>query len=432
MRLPAIYDAGADDSAVEGRSTEVCAQLEVEAIRDGERFQALEGEWRELLESSRVNNIFLTWEWLYTWWQHLGGRYGLLLVTVRAQLQLIGVAPLAVSPAFPHRGLPFGFVEFIGSGPVGSDYLDIIARRGREPEVAAAVANYLTRVGKVVILSGVAADSYNISFLVGALAQSDWNVYRTPTDRCPYANLSGIAWDEYRSSFGKPHRELRRRKRRAAEEHSVRYRQVTCEGSRAESFADWVALHTKRWESAGGTQAVVSDDIRCFHDRFTAVALDRNWLRLSVLEFDDVPVAAAYGFVYGNKYYFYQTGYDPAFGRLSPGLMCLESSLKSAVGEGVEELDFLHGVESYKFSWARETRELVRYSCVPPGGRGAFVSSVLGGRRMVRRWLRRADALQEKKVEAGLLGCEGVDVVALPSGSGSREEEGTVYDSIRA
>jgi len=128
------------------------------------------------------------------------------------------------------------------------------------------------------------------------------------------------------------------------------------------------------------------------------MALERGWLRLSVLEFDGLPAASVYGFIYSGKYYFYQTGYDPAFGRFSPGIMCLEHSLENALEEGVSEFDFLHGTEGYKFIYARQMRDLVRYTCTPPGVSGAGFRGVLGARRAARRVLGRADAAREEQV----------------------------------
>src|SRR5690606_22369675 len=35
--------------------------------------RTLRAEWNELLQASASDKLFLTWEWLYTWWQHLAG-----------------------------------------------------------------------------------------------------------------------------------------------------------------------------------------------------------------------------------------------------------------------------------------------------------------------------------------------------------------------
>ena len=44
----------------------------IETITDSAGFHAMREEWAELLESSTSDCVFLTWEWLHTWWKHLG------------------------------------------------------------------------------------------------------------------------------------------------------------------------------------------------------------------------------------------------------------------------------------------------------------------------------------------------------------------------
>ena len=40
----------------------------IEEVNDVEGFRSLKETWNNLLRESSDNNIFLTWEWLFTWW----------------------------------------------------------------------------------------------------------------------------------------------------------------------------------------------------------------------------------------------------------------------------------------------------------------------------------------------------------------------------
>ena len=71
-----------------------------------------------------------------------------------------------------------------------------------------------------------------------------------------------------------------------------------------------------------------------------------------------MPVAALYGFFYQRVFYFYQSGYDPRYRKHSVGLVTMGLAIKSAIEDGAEEYDMLHGDESYKFQWAKDVREL--------------------------------------------------------------------------
>src|SRR5439155_13839356 len=108
--------------------------LWIETIEDAAGFARLRQEWNELLEASAANCLFLTWEWLFTWWTHLADGRRPFIITVRDGRELVAIAPLVVRPPKPTRLAPFRALEFLGMANVGSDYLDIIVRQGKEQE----------------------------------------------------------------------------------------------------------------------------------------------------------------------------------------------------------------------------------------------------------------------------------------------------------
>ncbi len=95
---------------------------------------------------------------------------------------------------------------------------------------------------------------------------------------------------------------------------------------------------------------------RAFHSDFAAVALERGWLRLWILEVDGAPIAAWYGWRLGSRYAYYNSGFDPGRSDLRPGLVLIAGVIRSALEEGAEEFDFLLGDESYKFRFAEDSR----------------------------------------------------------------------------
>src|ERR1035437_10130070 len=114
--------------------------MEIQWIENTGGFDGLREEWDRLLAGSASDGVFLTWEWLRTWWSHLAGRHELRIVAVRRGGELITLAPLAVRPGPLRRLLPFRAVEFLGTGTAGSDYLDLIVRKGDEAEALDALS----------------------------------------------------------------------------------------------------------------------------------------------------------------------------------------------------------------------------------------------------------------------------------------------------
>src|SRR6185436_11069264 len=101
--------------------------------------------------------------------------------------------------------------------------------------------------------------------------------------------------------------------------------------------------------NGGQSEAFHSDSIVEFHREFVQTAAERGWLRLLLIHLDGVPAASLYGLRYGPTFYFYQSGFDPAFSKHSVGVATMGLAIKTAIEEAALEYDFLHGNEEYKF-----------------------------------------------------------------------------------
>ena len=150
----------------------------VARVADLETFTALREEWNELLQASDSDCLFLTWEWLYTWWKHLADDRQLSILTVRSAGQLVGLAPLGLRHSSLWHRRPLPVLEFLGSGFVGSDYLDLIARRGFEREVQQAFAVFLSRKRAVLDWTNVRLGSSFAAAVVSDLVRSRWSAAR--------------------------------------------------------------------------------------------------------------------------------------------------------------------------------------------------------------------------------------------------------------
>jgi CelD/BcsL family acetyltransferase involved in cellulose biosynthesis len=364
--------------------------IDIHVVGDERGLDELQGPWRELLQSSASDRFFLTWEWLRTWWATCHGGRALFVVTVRAEGRLIGLAPFMLRrrTVVPWRPLPV--VEFLGAGDAGSDYLDVIARRGAEEDVAQALAGFLGRQSIAFRLPRVPGGQTVVARMVRALGRHGWHHESQEVDVCPVIRLTGHTWSSYLQSLGREHRyNVGRRLRNLVKTHVVQFQQVSTEAMRREALGVLIALHNRRWKTRGGSTAFHTPALREFHDRVSALALERGWLRLFILRLDDAPVAALYGFAYGGRFYFYQSGFDEAKARLSVGLATMALAIERAIGEHLDEYDLLHGTEAYKSLWTRETHPLIRFDAYPPDAWG-FAGRMSGtAGRFARLALRR-------------------------------------------
>ena len=361
----------------------------VRLIGTTEEFLTLRDEWNALLESSASACVFLTHEWLSSWWKHLSEGRRLSILSAHDGAKMIGIMPLAIRAPQYARMMP-RVAEFIGSGAIGSDYLDAIIERGREHDVLPAFAEELRRWDLMLQFTQLRDESCVMSGLTQFLGQDCWTTSSTRTNVCPFIDLTNLTWETYLATLGSSHRyNYNRRLRTLQKTFDVRLDSI-CLANQAESGLDAViALHRKRWGSVGASEAFQTPAIIAFHREFVRLAASRGWLRLLVLSLNNVPVAALYGLRYRSTFYFYQSGFDPAYSRYSVGLVMMGLAIKTAFEEGVSEYDLLHGDEEYKFHWARAQRELVRLEVHPSHARARIYRCAVDFNRAARRMARR-------------------------------------------
>ncbi len=341
-------------------------------------FSALRPEWDSLLRDSASASLFLSWEWLHTWWTHLAGSSQLRMLVVRAGEEIIAIAPFQrTSNGVAH----FACLELLGTGEAGSDYLDVIIRRGWESESLDAIERF-TRSQNTTLRLAHLGPSALAEHLAERLDTRGWTRSITAGGSCPYIPLAGQTWDSYLATLGASHRaNVRRRIRAVEQKFDVRFEPVTTEAQRRDALPTLVRYHVRRFDEQG--TAFRTEPLRAFHDDMTKRALDRGWLRMYVLRLNGTPVAVMYGFLYNGTFSFYQHGFDDRYQQHSIGLVLMALSIRAAIEEGAGEFDMLWGLEPYKFLWARDTRALRNIHLFP---------AHLGGRIhrhlfYARRWL---------------------------------------------
>jgi len=346
-------------------------------------FSALRSEWSSLLRASASASPFLTWEWLHTWWTRLAGSSQLRMVAVRAGTELIAVAPFRTATGTAY--LPC--LDMLATGAVGSDYLDVIVRRGREAEALPAIEQFLRSQRTTLRLTHLGPSAV-ADLLADRLQAGGWARTTTAGGTCPYIPLAGHTWDSYLATLGSSHRaNVRRRMRALEQKFDVRFERVTDDTQRRDALAKIVEYHDRRFDERG--TAFATDDLKAFHDELTRRALDRGWLRMFVLRLDGAIAAVMYGFLYDGTFSFYQHGFDEQFQQHSIGLVLMALSIRAAIDEGAGEFDMLWGVEPYKFLWARQARELRTVLLFPPRIGGQIHRGLYHARRHAKALIER-------------------------------------------
>src|SRR5690606_1136930 len=80
-------------------------------------------------------------------------------------------------------------------------------------------------------------------------------------------------------------------------------------------------------------------------------------LSLQFMRLSGAPQSALYGFQYGTRFSFFQSGIAVEGERMSAGSVLIASAMQHASDNGIMEFDFLRGDEPYKARWSTGFRE---------------------------------------------------------------------------
>ena len=310
---------------------------------------AVRNEWSRLAEEH--GSIFATPEWLLLWWKHFGGGRELLLTQERD----------AVLPFYVWRERPLRVVRVRGHGP--GDELGPFG-----PEARATLSRWVeTERFDVLACQQLPGPESWLPALPGGVVLS--------RNGSPVLDFAAQSWKEVLAGKSRNFREQVGRRTRALErDFKVDYRLVTEPDEGA--LDTFFRLHGLRH---GGPTIISRTE--AFQREFAAVAAERGWLRLWLLELDGASAAAWLGFRFAGAECYYQAGRDPRYDRHSVSFVLLAHTIREALEDGAHEYRFLRGDEPYKYRFATSDPGLETIVVA----RGPVARASLATLRLVRR-----------------------------------------------
>ena len=333
------------------------SKLAVEELSGAEALSSLAPEWQALFDLTNASP-FLSWEWISAWHKWLGREKHPRLFCAREGGLLVGLLALGEEER-RLKGTPARIrrLSFLGDQLGGSDYLDVLALPGYEQECANVLFGHIAEHVEfdILELDGLSYDSPSAPWLAWRFGGDTNFKYRLePRYVCPQVKLDKPR-EELLRNFSRASyfsRSLRRLRRLPGFDHRV----VTDPDQAAPAFERFLALHESSWASRGGSGATGRQSLKDFHrDVVVRLALAGR-LRFEEIWVDGACRASLYGISGGQRYYYYLSGYDPAWTKHSLGFTVIGLSIAGAAERGAKFYDLLRGVEPYKFDWANETR----------------------------------------------------------------------------
>ncbi len=314
---------------------------------------ALRPAWDRLLADAGVHHPFLSWAWQYGWLRAHPRLRPRVLLEWLPDGRLAGLLPLRLQP---HPLLPR--LEWLAEGS-GGDELDLVLSPDAHPETGPRLARHL-----LALEGWRLADLHSLpaaSRLEACLQSTDLRCENSAEYDLPFLSLPA-GFDQLLAQCSPNFRSEIRRRRRAWQRQwgSFHLECITSPPRLAEMLPELFRMHNLRRRQKSQPGIFESGALREFHLRLAADPPSGSRPRLYLLFAGDQPRAALYGFQTGDRFAFFQSGFDPESAALSPGTVLMSCILEDCIRRGERGFDFLRGDEHYKYRWTQQARSTYR------------------------------------------------------------------------
>jgi CelD/BcsL family acetyltransferase involved in cellulose biosynthesis len=347
----------------------------VELVEGREAFNALEKEWNAALPRGPRDEPMLRHEWVRAWIENFAPGATLRTLVARSGRELHAAMPLV---ELKERNADTCFVPMTTWSTPHNDHSQrgglLLGRRGVEALPAV--------WDKLAGLSGWdrlrlrdlphGAPEWKLRDLAEAAAFPCglWTSLRSPYLVLPPIEPKVAIVEaknpgkrgpppggRYETAFArvdaKFRQNLRRRRRRLAEQGEVKY--VLLDGKDAKqldcALADFFVIEASGWKGRDGTAIAQRPELVGFYAQMARDAARRGALALGFLELAGRRIAAHLSVVHAGRHYLLKLGYDESFHEFSPGQQLTSEMIRDSCDRGLSEFDFLGPCMEWKLDW---------------------------------------------------------------------------------
>jgi CelD/BcsL family acetyltransferase involved in cellulose biosynthesis len=340
-----------DQTAEALEATPIVAVVDTE-----EGFDALRPAWNDLLARSD-GTVFQSFEWLRTWWRHFGEkdrRLRLHIVAIWSGGEIVGIAPLYLQRCQVLGPVSYRTMCFLGREV--SDYLDVIARRGRESDVVECLAAHLVEgreLFDLLLLEDMPGTSSTQALLHQRMGEAGLSGNLFVSEHCPQVLLQDT-WEATTRRFTTSHRNrLLKRFSTISETYQAQFERVDTAADMDSAMDDFMNIHQERWMNVGHLGVFHDARTAAFHSDVAPLLARHGWAYVAFLTIKGKRVAADYGFTFAGTTGTYLGGSvgEKEFLALAPGHVLRMHLMIDAIGRGDRIFDFMRGGESYKYGF---------------------------------------------------------------------------------
>jgi CelD/BcsL family acetyltransferase involved in cellulose biosynthesis len=316
--------------------------------------ETLAREWEALLGRNHFRNPFLSPTWHEIWLKHFGQSLDVQVIIFRAlEGTLLALGAFANSTGEGgQKGL-----SLLGSAEV-SDYRDLVITPGKEEEAFSALARIFAEgPWEYLELNGISEFSPTVQFFPSIAQSLGFGVSQEIEEVGLYLDLPET-WDFFLAGLKtKDRHELRRKMRRMEREAFILELGVEDAPSLQEKMEVFFDLHRK---SRKDKAQFMTPEMKAFFRELSTRFQEKGWLNLFLLKVEEKEIAALFSFDFEGVEYLYNSGYDPQFAPLSPGIVLAALCIRRAIEKGMVGFNFLRGREDYKYHLGGREEKIYR------------------------------------------------------------------------
>ncbi|MDD5617769.1 MAG: GNAT family N-acetyltransferase [Candidatus Omnitrophica bacterium] len=327
-------------------------------------------DWNKLLNSSAHNIVFLTFEWLSSWWENYGEANELFVILVKDGDEVIAIAPLMIKLNNYSNIIKTRKIQFISHNV--SDYMDFIVSRNPKECFEAIFAEIVIRKKRwdYAEFAFIASNSPFLEYWKTNIARLKTfmkfiNNKEASVVIDMYKNIN--SWQEFKKTISKKRiSNLERSSQSLSKMGEFSFNRIKEFPEINSQFSHFITLHKKRCEKTG-VDNLINNQIKInYYTTLARKFSDNGWFDFSSIKLDDKYIAMAIGYVYNNAYYYYLPTFNQDYHKYSPGNLLIKYLLEDFYKEDkIKKFDLLRGKESYKYIWSNNEICLLRIKLYP-------------------------------------------------------------------
>ena len=306
-------------------------------------------QWSNLLNSSDANKLFLSWDWVFNWWDIWGKKPNtqLYIVTVTANNELVGLAPLYINNTkIVKKLINVVRLEILGSSyrsdeGIRSEYLEFIVKKGIESEVNNILFDYIynQNIWDEMILSNLVQSGETCKTNQQFVNKSE-AYYRIDLVEDTYTIDTTHSFKDYISGLGKNTRlKLINRRNQLAKHGNISVEKISTHdiGNFIKTLNE---LHYQRWKQTCFDESQSKFILSIFnalgHKQITSCSL---------LKIDDRPISAMANITVDGTVYNLQMGFREGFDKkISLGTLHIGYAIEDSFNNNeIKSFDLLAG-----------------------------------------------------------------------------------------